>query len=85
MKKATKVSLGREQIIFVVLISLAILSFLFHNQSLIQMQILGLSIFGYIIFALTHHYLDKSLTFQTTIEYILIALLLLVMIASTTA
>lgn len=56
-------------------------SFLFPKNPLLQFQLLMIAVFCYIGLTLTHHYLDKSLTLQTFIEYILIALLALMVLA----
>ncbi len=59
-----------------------VFSFITHNQSLIQVQILTLICFSYLIIHFIHHYLDKSLTFEIMIEYILIASLVTIVLVS---
>lgn len=56
----------------------AVFSFYFVNQSAIQHRlVIALSIL-YVSFSLVHHYKDKSLTFEIILEYILIAVLVMI-------
>lgn len=48
---------------------------------MLELGTVYLIIFLYIGFALTHHYFDKSLTSETILEYILIAMLVIVILA----
>lgn len=75
-----KIKLNITHLIMSVCLGLIILSFLFTNQMDIQVKIVVLGVLIYITFALTHHYFDKSLTFETVFEYILIALLVLIVV-----
>lgn len=51
------------------------LSFIFRSQATIQLELIFLMMVIYVSLALIHHYFDKSLTLETVIEYILIAVL----------
>ena len=57
-----------------------ILSFIFKSQPTFQIEILVLFALLYLISALVHHHFDKSLTLETTIEYILLAVLVIIMV-----
>lgn len=45
-----------------------------------QLELVLLLIIMYMGFSLSHHYFDKSLTFEATLEYILMALLVIVIL-----
>lgn len=64
-----------------VLLGLAVLSFTFKQNSFSQMQIAVVGLILYLIFSMVHHHFDKTLTFETVVEYILIAGLVFVIIA----
>lgn len=57
---------------------LVFLSFLFKGQSLLQTELVIGAVIAYIGFCLVHHYLDKSLTKEIVLEYILVATLITV-------
>ena len=54
-------------------------SFFLPRTNNIQLQITVLAVLLYVTFSLIHHYMDKTLTFETTIEYILLATLALIL------
>ena len=54
--------------------------FIFNHQPKLQFEVLVVSAICYVVIALTHHHLDKSLTLETFIEYILIALLIIIIV-----
>ncbi len=56
-------------------VCLIIASFLFKQCSVYQYQIIFLAVVLYLASSLIHHYLDKSLTFEIGLEYILIGAL----------
>ena len=58
---------------------LILLSFLLPHTGNIQLEISALAIVSYVSFSMVHHYLDKTLTFETMIEYILVATLALIL------
>lgn len=64
------------------ILGLAALSFIFRQNVDFQKYIIGGALFLYIIFSLIHHYFDKTLTLEVVIEYILIAGLVLIILAS---
>lgn len=53
-----------------------------NNNPALQMMILTILSINYVAWALTHHFLEKSLTTEIVIEYVLIASLGLVVLAS---
>jgi len=63
------------------LIGFAALSFIFRQNSNFQLIIILGALLFYIVFSLIHHYLDKTLTLETIIEYILIAALVVIIVA----
>ncbi len=62
------------------LIFLAVM-FYFKDDSKIQIQIVVASAIVYVATALCTHHFDKSLTFEIIVEYILLALLVLVLLS----
>lgn len=56
--------------------------FLHPDNSLVQLQILSFLSVTYLIWAVIHHYLDKSLTLEIVVEYFLIASLVVVVLSS---
>lgn len=52
----------------------------FRDISFLQVLIAAIAVFLYIIIAFLHHLVDKSLTFEVIIEYILIAVLVLMIL-----
>lgn len=68
----------KKNIIYVILpLSVVFIaaSFLLRKNTNIQIEIIFLAAFVYISLAFLHHYFDKSLNLETIIDYILIALL----------
>lgn len=61
---------------------LLVVSIFLGNMYRVQLEIAAIALITYVSFSLIHHFLDKSLTFETTIEYILIAALVLIILAS---
>lgn len=57
-----------------------LLLFIFHDQPIMQFQLVIIFAFIYVTSALLHHYNNKSLTFEIIIEYILIAVLSLIIL-----
>lgn len=60
----------------------SVLAFIYSKQTNIQLWLIFVVALIYIGFSLIHHYIDKSLTIRTALEYILIAGLVLVIILS---
>ncbi len=56
------------------------LLYLFRSNSLYQVELIIASSIAYITIALLHHHLDKSLTLEIIIEYILIAILVVIIL-----
>lgn len=56
------------------------LSFLLRGDPQIQLNLLIMAVFLYLSFSFIHHFLDKSLTLEVIIEYILIAWLSIVLL-----
>lgn len=56
------------------------LMYWFRGDALMQVEIVVAGAVAYIAVALLHHHLDKSLTVEIIIEYILIAALVLVLL-----
>jgi hypothetical protein len=66
-------------LIFIFTAILAVLGMLFfRNNSNIQLLIITTLVFGYLAWALNYHRLDKSLNLDVMLEYILTALLVLI-------
>jgi hypothetical protein len=59
-----------------------VLSFIFKKQSLILFEMLVLFALIYVVSILVHHHFDKSLTKEVAAEYILLALLVIIMVAN---
>ena len=57
------------------------LSIIFRTQSVLQLQLIFILGLAYVSISLIHHHFDRSLTIETTLEYILLASLILVVIA----
>jgi hypothetical protein len=64
-----------------ILLGLGVLSFLVKQTAFSQLQIVVVGLMLYLLFSLIHHYFDKTLTFETVVEYILIAGLVFVILA----
>ena len=77
--KIGKKSFDLTHLLVVFCFGLILLSFLFPRTNNLQLEISLLAVLIYISFTLVHHYLDKTLTFETTIEYILFATLALIL------
>lgn len=58
-----------------------VLSFMYRNYAVLKWQVVVGLVFLYIATSLVYHYFDKSLTFVVAIEYILIAVLSLVVLS----
>lgn len=54
--------------------------FIFRFSSSIQFQIFALAALLYLVVAIIHHFRDKTLTLEITIEYVLIAALALLIL-----
>jgi uncharacterized membrane protein len=61
------------------LVLLAVI-FLFKGNSRVQFAVAFLGVIFYLVTALIHHHFDKSLTVEVTLEYILIAALVLIIL-----
>lgn len=61
-------------------LGLLILSIFLGKEFKVQLEIAVIALMIYVSFSLAHHYLDKTLTFETTLEYILIAVLVLIIL-----
>jgi hypothetical protein len=59
--------------------SLILLSFFLPKTNNLQLEICILAVLTYVTFSLLHHFMDKTLTLETTIEYILLATLALIL------
>lgn len=79
MTKTKKVTL--IHLLLPILIGFAALSFIFRQNSNFQLIVIIGALFAYLVFSLIHHYLDKTLTLETVIEYILIAALVVIIVA----
>lgn len=78
-KYLKRVSLG---IFFTLVLVGGATLFLFQHNSTIQLQIMSILSVIYLFWALVHHYLDKSLTVEIVVEYVLIASLVIVVLSS---
>ena len=61
-------------------LGLVILSYLFRSNNGLQIQVLFLTSILYVLVSLLHHYLDKTLSLEIIIEYVLIAGLSLIIL-----
>lgn len=61
---------------------LLVLVLIFGNQIKLQFEVIVLAAMLYVGLALVHHHFDKSLTFETIVEYILIATLAVIIVVS---
>lgn len=55
-------------------------SFFFKDWSLFQYHIIFLAVAIYLISSIIHHFFDKSLTLEVGLEYVLIALLAILVV-----
>ncbi len=55
---------------------------LFRNQQVVVFSIATLAALFYVVVALLHHYQDKTLTVEVTLEYVLTAVLAIVILQS---
>lgn len=62
---------------------LVLVIFLLPSRSLLQVEIVMLAVIAYVSLSLFYHHLDKSLTFEVSLEYILIATLVTIIIVDT--
>lgn len=74
MKKIIQYDLLSHIFLLISLI-LIFLSFFYKGWSFYQYQIIFAAVAIYLISSIAHHYFDKSLTLEVGLEYILIALL----------
>ncbi len=58
-----------------------VIMFYFKEDPKIQIQIVVASAVLYVAMALAHHKFDKSLTFEIIVEYILLALLVVILLS----
>lgn len=56
-------------------------SFISPHYFVIQLQLAMLAVILYVAFSFIHHYFDKTLTVEVSLEYVLLATLALIMIA----
>ncbi len=70
-----------NHLFLLVCIVLLLFSFVLRNQSAIQFQIIMLTVVLYVGFAFLQHLLDKSLTIDISLEYLLIGALIMVILA----
>jgi len=81
MKILTKVSKIKVNFILIFILSVPVFIWLLSINSFsptIQFRIVLIATILYLISAILHHYRDKTLTWELTIEYVLIALLALI-------
>lgn len=76
MRKRRKLNV--HHLLLTICFGLILASFLLPHTGNLQMEISVLAIILYVTFSLVHHYFDKTLTMETTIEYILVATLALI-------
>lgn len=62
---------------------LVLIVFLLPSRSLFQVEVVILAVMSYVSLSLFYHHLDKSLTFEVALEYILIATLVTIIIVDT--
>lgn len=77
-----EVTLKKNSIYFFLFLSLvaALSIFRFSHSPLIQFQILTLLAIAYLSWALLHHLWDKTLSFEVMVEYVLTALLAVIIL-----
>lgn len=79
----TKFFVKKLNLIWILILSTPIFLvalFIFRFSSSIQFQIFVLAALLYLAVAIIHHYRDKTLTLEITIEYVLIAALALLIL-----
>ncbi len=62
---------------------LIFLLFFLPGRSLIQVELMVFAVISYVGLSLFYHHLDKSLTFEVALEYILIATLVTIIVVDT--
>lgn len=78
MKKLFKVDL--THVLAPLSVAAVVLLILFRGNSTAQFTLVAVSVSVYLIVVLIHHWFDKSLTFEVMVEYILIAVLILIIL-----
>lgn len=78
IKRVLGLSIVHLYIILAALLLVGLIAF--NNQSMLQFEIIILAAITYVTLALAHHHFDKSLTLETFIEYILIALFIVIIV-----
>lgn len=64
-----------SKVFLIVSLVLIFLSFFYNERSYYQYEIIFIAVAVYLISSIAHHYFDKTLTLEVGLEYILIALL----------
>lgn len=82
MKKVYRVTENLNYIFLIVVAILILLTIFFKDQPGLQFQILVTGAILYVSMALAYHHLDKSLTFEVLLEYILIGSLAIIILLS---
>lgn len=82
MKNLRKLRLNLSYLFVPIAIILFGVAYFYRYQPQIQFEILAFGSFLYLVLALGHHYIEKSLTFEVFIEYILIAALVVILLQS---
>lgn len=78
MKKLLKLNVSHSYLpLAIVFLGLIYIS---KDNPKIQLQVVIAAAISYVAIALLHHHIDKSLTFEIIIEYILIAVLALIIL-----
>lgn len=76
-----KIRLNILHLLLPVSLVLIILSFVLPHYSLIQLQLAMLAVILYVALSFIHHYFDKTLSLEVSLEYVLLATLALIMMA----
>ncbi len=76
-----KLKVELPQLYFLISLSLLLLLYVLRSSQLLQLTIVVIATFLYMLFSLIHHHMDHSLTTMTVLEYILIASLVLVILS----
>ncbi|KKQ67280.1 MAG: hypothetical protein US86_C0001G0207 [Candidatus Daviesbacteria bacterium GW2011_GWA2_38_24] len=79
IKKFLKLDLMHLFLVFSIIAFAALL--IFKQNTLLKINIVALTSIIYLSMALVHHYKDKTLTLEVIIEYVLIALLAIVVVS----
>lgn len=80
MRKPKTLKIGLHQLFVPIALICILLIYILRGNTLLQFEVVVIAGLAYLSIALVHHHFNKSLTLELIIEYILIAILALVIL-----